>query len=303
MTKRIGFIGVGLMGHGMARNILEKGYELTVLGHRNRGPIEDLLGRGASEARSPAALARDNDVVFLCVPSSAEVELCVLAEDGILAGAHAGLIVVDSTTADPASTERVAQALAARGVRFADAPLTRSPRDAEAGRLNVLVGADAALLAEIRPVLETCCENIFHVGPIGSGHKMKLINNFMSQGMAALVAEAVTTATKAGVDLEKLFEVVSAGGANSNVFQRMMPWVLGAGQGGMAFKLRNGHKDVRYYTRLAEAVGSTAFLGAAVHQVFTLAAAQGEGESYVPALASGLGKVNGVKIGPPASAS
>ena len=303
MTKRIGFIGVGLMGHGMARNILEKGYELTVLGHRNRGPIEDLLGRGASEARSPAALARDNDVVFLCVPSSAEVELCVLAEDGILAGAHAGLIVVDSTTADPASTERVAQALATRGVRFADAPLTRSPRDAEAGRLNVLVGADAALLAEIRPVLETCCENIFHVGPTGSGHKMKLINNFMSQGMAALVAEAVTTATKAGVDLEKLFEVVSAGGANSNVFQRMMPWVLGAGEGGMAFKLRNGQKDVRYYTRLAEAVGSTAFLGAAVHQVFTLAAAQGEGESYVPALARGLGKVNGVKIGPPASAS
>ena len=206
--------------------------------------------------------------------------------------------MIDATTAEPASTENIAAALAAHGVRFADAPLTRSPKDAEAGRLNTLVGADAATFAAIRPVLEAYCENIFHVGPIGSGHKMKLINNFMSQGMAALIAEAVTTATKAGVDLAKLFEVVSAGGANSSVFQRMMPWVLGTGEGGMIFQLRNGQKDVRYYTHLAESVGTTAILGAAVHQIFTLAVAQGEGDSYVPALARGLGKVNGVAVGP-----
>jgi 3-hydroxyisobutyrate dehydrogenase-like beta-hydroxyacid dehydrogenase len=297
MAKRIGFIGAGLMGHGMARNIVEKGFRLTVLAHHNRGPIEDLLGRGATEAKSPAALARASDVVILCVPSSAEVELCVYAENGILAGAHEGLIVIDSTTAEPASTERVAKALATKNVRFADAPLTRSPKDAEAGRLNTMVGADDTTLAAIRPVLEAYCENIFHVGPIGSGHKMKLINNFLSQGTAALIAEAVTTATKAGVDLAKLFEVVSAGGANSAVFQRFMPWVLGA-EGGMIFKLKNGQKDVRYYTHLAEAVGSTAFLGEAVHQIYTLAAAQGESESYVPALARALGKVNGVRIGP-----
>jgi len=297
MTKRIGFIGAGLMGHGMARNLVEKGYPLCVLGHRNRAPIEDLLARGATEASSPAALARDSDIVILCVPSSVEVEACVLGEDGILAGAHEGLIVVDCTTAEPASTERIAEALAARNVRFADAPLTRSPKDAEAGRLNVLVGADEATLGAIRPVLETFAENVFHIGPLGAGHKLKLINNFLSQGVAALVAEAVTTATKAGVDLATLFEVVSAGGANSAVFQRFMPWVLGR-ESGMVFKLKNGQKDIRYYTHLAEAVGSTAFLGEAVHQIYTLAAAQGEGESYVPALARALGKVNGVKIGP-----
>ncbi len=297
MSRRIGFIGAGLMGHGMAKNIALKGFELAVLGHRNRQPVEDLLGHGATEAASPAALARASEVLILCVPSSAEVEACVFGEDGILAGAHDGLIVVDATTAEPASTERVARALADEGVGFADAPLTRSPKDAEAGRLNTLVGADDATLAAIRPVLEAYCENIFHVGPVGSGHKMKLINNFLSQGTAALVAEVVTTATKAGVDLAKLFEVVSEGGANSAVFQRFMPWVL-SGEGGMIFKLKNGQKDVRYYTHLAEAVGATAFLGAAIHQVFTLAAAQGEGDSYVPALARALGKVNGVKIGP-----
>jgi 3-hydroxyisobutyrate dehydrogenase-like beta-hydroxyacid dehydrogenase len=297
MAQRIGFIGAGLMGHGMARNIVEKGYALSVLGHRNRAPVEDLLARGAREAESPAALARDSDVVILCVPSSVEVESCALGEDGIVAGAHAALIVIDCTTAEPASTERVAKALAARNVRFADAPLTRSPKDAEAGRLNTLVGADAATLAAIRPVLETFCENIFHIGPIGSGHKLKLINNFLSQGIAALIAEAVTTAAKAGVDLATVYDVVSAGGANSSVFQRFMPWVLG-GESGMVFKLKNGQKDVRYYTHLAEAVGSTAFLGEAVHQIYTLAAAQGESESYVPALARALGKINGVVIGP-----
>jgi 3-hydroxyisobutyrate dehydrogenase-like beta-hydroxyacid dehydrogenase len=297
MAERIGFIGAGLMGHGMARNIVEKGYPLTVLAHRNRAPIEDLVARGATEAESPAALARTSDVVILCVPSSAEVEECVLAESGIMEGAHDGLIVIDCTTAEPTSTARVAEALGARNVRFADAPLTRSPKDAEAGRLNTLVGADAATLAAIRPVLETFCENIFHIGPVGSGHKLKLINNFLSQGTAALVAEAVTTATKVGVNLRTLFEVVSAGGADSAVFQRFMPWVLGE-DSGMVFKLKNGQKDVRYYTHLAEAVGSTAFLGEAVHQIYTLAAAQGEGESCVPALARALGKVNGVSIGP-----
>jgi len=270
-----------------------------VLAHRNRAPIEDLLARGAAEARSPAELARASDIVFLCVPSSAEVEQCVFGDDGIMAGARDGLIVVDSTTAEPASTERIAEALAAQGVRFVDAPLTRSPKDAEAGRLNVLVGADEATLAAIRPVLGTFAENVFHVGPVGSGHRLKLINNFLSQGIAALCAEAVTTATKAGVDLQMLFDVVSVGGANSAVFQRFMPWVLGQ-DSGMVFQLKNGQKDIRYYTHLAEAVGSTAFLGEAVHQIYTLAVAQGEGESYVPALARALGKVNGVKIGPEA---
>ena len=297
MAQGIGFIGAGLMGHGMAKNIVEKGYRLAVLAHRNRAPIEDLLARGATEGESPAALARTSAMVILCVPSSVEVEQCVFAENGILEGAHDGLIVIDCTTAEPSSTERVAKALAVRNVRFADAPLTRSPKDAEAGRLNSLVGASDATLAAIRPVLETFSENIFHIGPVGSGHKLKLINNFLSQGAAALVAEAVTTATKAGIDLRTLFEVVSAGGANSSVFQRCMPWVLGE-KSGMVLKLKNGQKNVRYYTHLAEAVGSTAFLGEAVHQIYTLAAAQGEGESYVPALARALGKVNGVRIGP-----
>lgn len=298
MALRVGFIGAGLMGSGMAKNIVTKGFPLRILGHRRREAVDRLIGLGAHEAASAAELARESDIVVLCLPSSAEVEAVVLGEAGLREGAHRGLIVVDSTTAEPASTERVAAALAERGARFADAPLTRSPVDAEAGRLNTLVGGDDGVLAAIRPVLETFSENIFHIGPLGSAHKMKLINNFMTQGMAALVAEACLTATRAGVDLEKLFEVGSAGAANSSIFQRMMPWVLGHGEGGMLFQLKNARKDLRYYTHLAEAAGVASFLGQAVHQTFVLAAAQGESESWVPALARGLAKAQGVELGP-----
>lgn len=298
MTTRIGFIGAGLMGHGMARNLVEKGFEVTVLAHRNREPVEDLLRRGAREGSRPSELAETNDVVMLCVPSSREVEAVVYGEDGLLAAARSGLIVIDCTTAEPSSTARVAADLTARGARFVDAPLTRSPKDAWEGRLNVLVGADDALLEEVRPVLAAFSENIFHAGPLGAGHAMKLINNFITQGTAAIIAEAVTTGRKAGVDLDKLFEVVSAGGANSSVFQRMMPWVLGRGESGMVFQLKNAQKDVRYFTHLAEFVGATAFVGEAVHQSFVLAAAQGEAENYVPALARAIGRINGVELGP-----
>ena len=300
MASRVGFIGVGLMGAGMAKNIVTKGFPLTVLGHKKRDAVDRLVGLGAKEAQTPAELGRASDIVVLCLPSSTEVEAVTLGPSGLLEGGREGLVVVDSTTAEPSSTLRVAAALAEKGVAFADAPLTRSPPDAEAGRLNTLVGGDDAVFATIRPVLETFSENIFRIGPLGSAHKMKLINNFMTQGMAALIAEACVTATKAGVDLEKLFEVGKAGAANSSVFQRMMPWVLGQSEGGMLFQLKNSRKDVRYYTHLAEELGVVGYLGQAVHQTFVLAAAQGESESYVPAVARGLGKAQGVKLGPEA---
>lgn len=298
MPQRIGFAGVGLMGHGMARNIMEKGYPLRVLGNRNRAPVEDLVRRGAAEAAGPGDLARHADVVILCLPSSSEVEAFVFGEDGLLSGAQPGLIVIDTTTAEPASTAKVAAALAAAGVRMADAPLQRTPIQAEQGRLNTLVGADPELFAEIRPVLETFCEKILHIGPLGSGHTIKLINNFLTMGTAALVAEAATVAARAGVDLHSLAEVVSSGGANSSVFQRMFPWVLGTGEGEMLFRLDGARKDVRCYTHLAESVGATHFLGETVHQLFTLAVNTGHGDAYVPAIARAIGAVNGVALGP-----
>jgi 3-hydroxyisobutyrate dehydrogenase-like beta-hydroxyacid dehydrogenase len=128
----VGYIGVGLMGHGAAKNILEKGYALTVMGHRNRASVEDLVGRGAGEAATPADVAQSADVVFLCLPSSVEVEATVGGDQGVLAGMRDGMILVDSTTADPVVTRRIGAALAAKGCAMLDAALGRSPRTSPA---------------------------------------------------------------------------------------------------------------------------------------------------------------------------
>lgn len=292
--QHVGFIGVGLMGHGMARNMLEKGYPLTVLGHRNRQPVEDLLARGGKEAASPAELARQCDIVFLCVPSSRQVEELIEGENGILDGARPGLIVVDTTTADPNSTLRLGALLAARDIRLVDAPLARTPKEAEEGRLNVMVGAEPDLFQEIRPVIETFAENIFHIGPLGTGHKIKLINNFIALGNASVVAEAVTAARKVGIDLDALYKLISAGGANSNIFQMVMPWVLNGDISRMQFAIRNAHKDLRYFANMANEAAVVGSVAPAVHQTFSLAAALGHGEEFVPQLVDVLGELNGV---------
>jgi 3-hydroxyisobutyrate dehydrogenase-like beta-hydroxyacid dehydrogenase len=227
MTKqRIGYIGVGLMGHGAARNILERGYPLTVMGHRNRAPVEDLLGKGAKEASTPAAVAAVSDVVFMCLPSSVEVEQTIYGENGVLSAARSGLIVVDSTTADPRSTQRIGADLAAHGVRMVDGPLGRTPKEAEAGKLSTFLGGDHDVVHTIRPIVECYADTIIEAGALGAGHTLKLINNFISIGTCAVISEALVTAAKLGVDMRKLYEVVSAGGANSKMFQMVMPWVL-----------------------------------------------------------------------------
>src|SRR5947209_6210938 len=143
MTKRIGFVGVGLMGHGMAKNLLLKGYPVMVRGHRNRAPVEDLLARGATEATDNAQLANQSDIVFLCVTGSPQVEEVVFGPKGLAEGARSGLSIVDTSTAEPASTNAIRERLGRLGVTFVDAPLARTPKEAAEGRLNTMVGADA----------------------------------------------------------------------------------------------------------------------------------------------------------------
>lgn len=164
---RIGFIGAGLMGHGVAKNMIERGgLALTILGHRNRQPVDDLLGRGAREATAPSDLAAASDAVFLCLPSSAEVEAVVHGPDGLIVGLAEGSTVVDMTTADPAVTRKIGAELALGGIGMLDAPLGRTPKEAEAGKLATYIGGDAALIARLRPILETYADTIIHCGPL-----------------------------------------------------------------------------------------------------------------------------------------
>ncbi len=295
-NKRIGYIGVGLMGHGAAKNILLNGYTLTIMGHRNRKPVDDLVGRGAREANNPAEVARASEIVFMCLPSSVEVEQTVYGEHGVLAGAARGTIVVDSTTSDPHSTRRIGADLAKRDIRMADAPVGRTPKEAEEGKLSSFIGGDPATVREVKPIIACYADTIIEAGALGAGHTLKLLNNFISIGTCAVIAEAVATAAKLGVDLRKLYDVVSAGGANSKMFQMVMPWVLDGDASHLKGPLRIAGKDMRFYTRLAESAPATAFIAQAVNQVYQLANIQGHGERYMPLLPGILAELNGCRI-------
>ena len=194
---KIGIVGVGMMGHGIASNLVRKGHELVLLEHPGNQPLEALKAAGAVGVASAKALAERVEVVILVVTGSPQVEAVLTGPGGILEGLRPGSIVIDCSTAIPSSTLRMAQAVQAAGSRFLDSPMTRTPKEAAEGRLNLLVGGDAALLETCRPVLACFAENITHVGPVGAGHGMKLLHNYVSLGMVTLIAEAAACARAA----------------------------------------------------------------------------------------------------------
>lgn len=298
MIRNVGFVGLGMMGHGMAGNILEKGYPLTVLGHRNRLPVDDLIGRGASEASTPRELAKRTDAVLLCVTGAPEVEALVLGEGGVIEGSRPGFVVVDCTTSHPATSRKVADALAGRGADFVDAPVTRSPKDAEAGRLNSLVGASPEVFERVRPVLATYSETITHFGPIGAGIAAKLVNNFITMGYSALIAEGMAACAAAGVDMRKAYEVMSKGGADSGVMRKMIPPFLDGDLTGHKFAIGNARKDVGYFCRMAEALGFRSLLSEALLRTYDEAVEADLGERLMASLVELHERRNGIQIVP-----
>jgi 3-hydroxyisobutyrate dehydrogenase-like beta-hydroxyacid dehydrogenase len=295
---RIGFIGAsGLMGHGMARNLLAKGHSLTLAVHRNRDRVADLLAAGGTEAASAKDVAAASDLVFICVTGSPQVEASVAGPNGLLAGAHAGLMIVDCSTSEPDSTARLREQCAASGVPFIDAPLSRTPVEAEAGRLNVMVGADKSVFECLQPILACFAENIFHVGGPGAGHTIKLLNNFIAQAVCTATAEAFAVGQRAGLDLKALVDLISVGPVNSGLFQAMAKTLQGQ-MDGLKFELDNARKDVRYYTHLAEGLAIPTVMGEAVHQSLVLASALGHGRKFVPSLVEAQEQLTGARILP-----
>ena len=291
--QKIGFIGAsGLMGHGMAKNLLAKGHPLALTVHRNRQRVADLLGAGAKQVDSFAALAKNCDIVFICVTGSPQVE--AIMSGGLLEASTRGQLIVDCSTAEPDSTTRLRAACAERGVTFIDAPLARTPKEAEEGRLNTMV--DDADFARLAPVMKAFCENVIHVGPPGSGHVLKLINNFLAMSIATSTAEAFAAAGKAGLPLAKLVEVISAGGVNSGVFRMIAEGAARGDFTGMKFSIANGRKDLSYYTHMAESLGVASFIGEAVHQSLVQAAALGFGPRFIPSLIEAQEQLNNFKI-------
>ncbi|MEJ8573766.1 NAD(P)-dependent oxidoreductase [Microbaculum marinum] len=292
---RIGFIGVGYMGHGMAKNIVEKGWPLTIMGHRNREPVEDLLKRGASEAKSPRELAEKSDIIFICVTGTPQVEDLMRRSDGILAGAHEGLVVVDTSTAVPDSTVALAAELEAKGGAMADAPLGGTPAQAETGELSAMVGAAPEVYARIEPVIRAWAARSVHLGPVGDGHKMKLLNNFVSLGYGALYAEALAVARKVGITPETFDSVLSGSRMDCGFYQTFMEYTLSGNREAHKFTLRNAHKDLRYLAAMANEAGIANHIGSAAKNAFAYAEGIGRGDDYVPFLADIIAEANGMK--------
>ena len=293
---RVGFLGVGLMGHGAAKNILEKGYPLAILGHRNREPVEDLVRRGATEAKDAAALAEASDVVIICVPSGVEMEAAFAGPRGLMAGARPGMIFIDATTNDPTVTRKVGAELKAIGCDLIDAALGRTPKEAEEGKLATYVGGDPVVIEMVRPFLETYADTIVVCGGLGAGTTCKLVNNSITIGMIAIISEAFATAAKLDVDLKALSSVLSAGGVDGRMWQMLKPWILEGDDSRLKGPIRIGAKDIRTYGRMAENAGVATFIAQAVNQTLRLALNQGHAERYLPVLPGILAELNGAKI-------
>lgn len=291
----IGFIGVGLMGAGMAKNIVTKGYPLVIMGHTNREPVERLKQLGATEAKTPRELAAQCDMVHLCVTGSPQVEAVMNGPDGIFASGKKGLIIIDCSTSNPVSTMALAEAATLHGMSFIDAPLGRTPNEAEAGTLDTMVGADPVTFAKVKPVLECWAGNVVHLGAVGLGHKMKLINNFIAMGYAALFSEALGIARKAGLSKEQFHAVIGSSRMRNGFYDTFMKWTMEGDESAHRFTISNAHKDMRYLSSLANEIGALHPIQAMVKNSFAGMEAAGQAQRYVPMLADFVATLNGLE--------
>lgn len=294
MTERVGFVGVGYMGHGMAHNILTKGHPLTVIAHRRREAVDDLVGKGATEATSLADLAEASDVVVLCLTGAPQVEAVVRE---MMPALKPGSLVIDCSTSDPVVTERLGDELHGRKVSLADAPLGRTPKDAWAGTLDAFVGADDMDWERAEAILRTFCGRILRIGGPGAGHRMKLVNNFLSLGYGALYAEALALANKVGIEVATFDRVIRDGRMDCGFYQTWMGYALEGNREAHKFTLSNAHKDLSYLDSMAAAAKVATPLGSAARMSYRAALAQGgDGpEDYIPHLADFVARANGIE--------
>ena len=296
MTKpTIGFIGTGLMGHGMAKNIVEAGYPLVVMAHRKREAVDDLIQRGATEVASPKEMAETCEMIHLCVTGSPQVESNIRGPQGLLAGLQKNAVIIDCSTADPVSTLTLADEIRAAGGNMADAPLSRTPKEAWEGTLDAMVGADDAVFERIKPVIETWAGVIVHLGEVGLGHKMKLINNFIGMGYGALYAEALALARKSGLSAKQFDSVIRPGRLSNGFYETFMKWTLEHDENAHKFAIANAHKDMRYLGNLALSVGAVNPMQSVVKNAYAAMEAAGEGDRFVPMLADFIARQNGLE--------
>lgn len=291
IVTKVGIIGVGLMGHGIAKNVLARGgFPLAFLDHPGNQPVDDLIGLGATACRTPADVAEISDVVILCVTGSPQVEAILTGDAGVLSRLRKGAIVVDCSTALPDSTLRMAAAVRAAGGGFLDAPMTRTAKHAEEGALNLLVGGDEADFQSVRAVLAAFTEGVERVGPVSFGHRLKLLHNYVSIGFMALLSEAAAQAADAGVDPAVFVEVLAKGGGAGAALQRMTPAIVTNDVGTVPFFIGNALKDIDYYRTMAGTSGASRTIADGVAGAIAAVVESGHGQAYIPELTRFLRK-------------
>ncbi len=295
----VGFIGVGLMGKGMAKNAVEKGFPVTVVAHRKREAVDDLIQRGATEAASAKELAAKVDVIVLCVTGAPQVEEALRKPDGILAGARKGLTIIDCSTSEPDVTERLHKELSERGIIFLDAPLSRTPAHAWEGELTTFVGGPDDLVNKWRPLLSTWASAILPTGgPVGSAHALKLVNNLISIGYAALWSECYAMMAKIGLKPQVLRELIANTGMNCGNFQNFSKYICDGDANAHQFSLSNCLKDMTYYNRLATKHNTATLMSGGALETLKLGINMGFGERNIPETVDILNRLNGQKEGP-----
>ncbi len=274
MAERIGFLGLGIMGSRMAANLAKAGYGLSVWTHTPGKAERWASEHGAQAKATPAEVARASDVVMSMVVDGAQVEEVLCGQDGVADGAHEGLLCVDMSTIAPTDTRRIAARLAEAGVRMMDAPVTGSSPRAEAATLTIMAGGERADFERARPLLESMGELVVHVGELGQGEMLKLINNSLGAANAAAVAEALLLAKATGVDLDALVEVTMSGSGGSAQLQSKAG-AMREHDYTTLFKTEHLLKDVRLCLEEAQAAGIP--FPAAAHSRDMLAATVGRG--------------------------
>lgn len=295
MTETIGFIGLGIMGKGMVRNIAKAGYAVRAW-NRTASKLEELAADGITPCSSPAELAAGSDIVITCVSDTPDVEAVVLGPAGVLEGIRPGTLYIDMSTISPEATKALATKLADHGVQALDAPVSGGSEGATKGTLTIMVGGDEAAVQRAWPVLETMGKKITHVGPSGAGQMTKLVNQILVVGNALAMCEALLLAQAGGLDLAKTVEALGAGAAGSWMWSNRGPQIIRRDwRPGFTIDLQQ--KDVRLCLQAADQLGVPAIATGIIHQLYRSLQAEGLGSEGNHALIKALEKLAGFEVG------
>ena len=279
---KIGFIGLGLMGSAIVNRLQDKEYPITVLGRSRNAGIVKAEERGATVAKDASELAANAEVIFICVDTSKSVESIMLGENGLIASAKEGSIIIDLGTSVPETTKKLGAMLKEKGVSYMDAPLGRTPKHALDGLLNIMSAGEKADFERVKPVFEDIGENVFHVGALGAGHTLKLINNFFGMTLATAMSESFAMADLAGIKREDLYSIMSAGPLHSMMMDLVKANAVDGNTKSLGFSIGNADKDLGYYISMTEALNVSSEIAKGTKTSLGSAVLEGKANEDVP---------------------